>query len=64
MKRRHEQKLIILALLLLICFNLPIVLLFDSAQPLAGIPIIYFYFFSVCVFSILISLYIVNRYHE
>ncbi|ESU18799.1 hypothetical protein FCR2A7T_22020 [Flavobacterium cauense R2A-7] len=64
MKRRHEQKLIILALLLLICFNLPIVLLFDSAQSLAGIPVIYFYLFSVCVFSILISLYIVNRYHE
>lgn len=64
MKRRHEQKLIILALLLLICFNLPIVLLFDSAQSFAGIPVIYFYLFSVCVFSILISLYIVNRYHE
>lgn len=64
MKRRHEQKLIILALLLLICFNLPIVLLFDSAQSLVGIPVIYFYLFSVCVFSILISLYIVNRYHE
>ncbi|MEW5675372.1 hypothetical protein ABGT15_03575 [Flavobacterium enshiense] len=64
MKRRHEQKLIILSLLLLICFNMPILLLFDSAASLFGVPVIYFYIISICVFSIIISLYIVNKYHE
>ncbi|MFY0483006.1 hypothetical protein ACI6PS_10380 [Flavobacterium sp. PLA-1-15] len=64
MKKRHEQKLIILSLLLLLCFNMPLLLIFDSAASLGGIPIIYVYFFSVWIFSILISLLVIKRYYE
>ncbi len=64
MKKRHQHKLLIISVLLLIGFNMPIVLLFDSSQSIYGIPAIYIYFFSITLFSILISLLIVNRYNE
>ncbi|RYY32006.1 MAG: hypothetical protein EOP46_19970 [Sphingobacteriaceae bacterium] len=64
MKKRHEQKLIILSILLLMAFNMPLLLLFDSAQPVLGIPVIYIYFFSVSLASVIISFYIIRRYYE
>ncbi|ALM47694.1 hypothetical protein AMR72_01530 [Flavobacterium psychrophilum] len=64
MKKRHEQKLIILSILLLMAFNMPLLLLFDSAQPVFGVPVIYVYFFSVWLASILVSLYVIKRYYE
>lgn len=64
MKKRHEQKLIIVSLMLLLGFNMPLMLLFDSAASLGGIPVIYIYFFSLWLFSILISLLVIKRYYE
>jgi hypothetical protein len=64
MKKRHQQKLIILSLLLLIGLNMPIVLLFDSSESLMGFPVIYIYVFSVWLFSVLVSLIAVKRYNE
>ena len=64
MKQRHQQKLVIISLVLLIALNLPIVLLFDSADSLLGFPVIYIYIFSVWLFSILLSFIIIKRYHE
>ncbi|MGL2967109.1 hypothetical protein [Flavobacterium sp. XGLA_31] len=64
MKKRHQQKLVILSLGLLIGLNIPIVLLFDSAQCLLGFPVIYIYIFSVWAFSVLLSYIIIKRYHE
>jgi hypothetical protein len=64
MKQRHQQKLVIISLVLLIALNLPIVLLFDSADSVLGFPVIYIYIFSVWFFSALLSLLIIKRYHE
>jgi hypothetical protein len=64
MKQRHQQKLVIISLVLLIALNLPIVLLFDNADSLLGFPVIYIYIFSVWLFSVLLSLLIIKRYHE
>lgn len=64
MKKRHQQKLIVLSIFLLIALNLPILLLFDSSKVLLGFPIIYIYIFSVWIFSILLSMLVVNRYYE
>jgi hypothetical protein len=64
MKKRHQQKLVIVSILLLIGLNLPIVLLFDSAEALLGFPIIYIYIFSIWLFSVLMALLIVKRYNE
>ncbi|MFT7251270.1 MAG: hypothetical protein ACI9FW_001000 [Flavobacterium sp.] len=64
MKKRHQQKLIVLSIGLLIAFNLPILLLFDSSAPLFGFPVIYIYIFSLWLVSILVSMLVVNRYYE
>ncbi|WP_026978674.1 hypothetical protein [Flavobacterium tegetincola] len=64
MNKRHQQKLIILTITLLLCFNMPLLLLFDSASSVGGIPVIYVYLFSLCVVSILISLLVIKRYYE
>ncbi|MDI6049447.1 hypothetical protein QLS31_06365 [Flavobacterium sp. XS2P24] len=64
MKKRHEQKLVILSMLMLLALNVPLLLLFDSSQPLFGFPIIYIYIFSAWLFSIAISYIIIKRYYE
>ena len=64
MKKRHQQKLIVLSLLLLLVLNLPIVLLFDSADNVLGFPVIYIYIFSIWLFSVLMSWIVVQRYYE
>jgi hypothetical protein len=51
-------------MVLLIGLNLPILLLFDSAERFMGFPVIYIYIFSVWLFSILLSFIIIKRYHE
>ncbi|WP_084625946.1 hypothetical protein [Flavobacterium soli] len=64
MKKRHEQKLIILSLILILCFNMPLLLIFDSATSVGGMPLVYVYFFSLWIFSVLISLLVIKRYYE
>ncbi|KGD67798.1 hypothetical protein B0A61_07535 [Flavobacterium aquatile LMG 4008 = ATCC 11947] len=64
MKKRHQQKFVIVSMVLLIGFNMPIVLLFDSSNNLFGFPVVYIYFFSIWLFSILLSMLIVKRYNE
>jgi len=64
MKKRHEQKLIILSMLLLLALNIPLLLLFDTSEPLLGMPIIYIYIFSAWLFSIAITFLIIKRYYD
>jgi len=64
MKKRHEQKLIILSMLMILALNIPLILLFDSSEPLFGFPIIYIYIFSAWAFSIGITYFIIKKYYE
>ncbi|MBE4949338.1 hypothetical protein [Chryseobacterium culicis] len=64
MKKRHEQKLIILSVGLMIAFSIPISLLFNSDREVLGYPMILIYLFAVWMISIIISLVIVKRYDE
>jgi hypothetical protein len=64
MKKRHIQKFVILSLLLWMAFNFPILLLFNSADAILGIPIIYFYIFSVWTLSIIVSFIFIKKYNE
>jgi ABC-type sugar transport system permease subunit len=64
MKKRHEQKLIILSFGLLIAFSIPVSLLFNSDREIFGYPMILVYIFIVWMISILISLVIVKKYDE
>lgn len=64
MKKRHQQKLIVLSFFLLMALNFPLLLLFDSFKLMVGLPIIYVYLFGVWLLSIIVSVIIVNRYYE
>lgn len=64
MKKRHEQKLILLSVGLMIAFSIPISLLFNSDREVLGYPMILIYLFAVWMISIIISFVIVKRYDE
>lgn len=64
MKKRHEQKLIILSIGLMMAFSIPISLLFNSEKDVFGYPMILIYMFAVWMISIIISFVIVKKYDE
>jgi len=64
MKKRHEQKLILLSAGLLIAFSIPISLLFNSEKEVLGFPRILVYVFFIWMVSIVISFFIVKKYDE
>lgn len=64
MKKRHEQKLIILSIGLLMAFSIPISLLFNSDREVFGYPMILVYIFVVWMISIIISFVIIKKYDE
>jgi len=64
MKKRHQQKLIVLSILLLCMFNIPILLIFNNSVTFMGFPLIYFYIFFVWIASIVISYIILKKYYE
>lgn len=64
MKRRHEQKFIIISLSLFFMLNLPLLLLFDSSDAVFGMPIIYIYIFSVWLLAAFLSWIILKKYVE
>ncbi|WP_250432494.1 hypothetical protein [Hanstruepera flava] len=64
MKKRHEQKLVVLALALLLLFNVPFLLIFNVEGQVLGIPIIYFSIFTIWFAAIIISYMILKRHYE
>ncbi|EDM44129.1 hypothetical protein SCB49_11077 [unidentified eubacterium SCB49] len=64
MKKRHEQKLIILSIALFLVFNIPFVLIFNFEGAIFGIPTFYFSTFSIWLLSIVISAIVLNRHYE
>ncbi len=64
MKKRHEQKLIVLAIALFLIFNIPFLLIFNLEGAIFGIPTFYFSIFSVWLLSIIISYIVLKRHYE
>lgn len=64
MKKRHQQKLVILSIALFILFNAPVLLLFNRSQELVGFPIIYVYLFIVWAASSISSFFIFKKFDE
>ncbi len=64
MKKRHEQKLIVLSIALFLLFNIPFVLIFNFEGAVFGIPTFYFCIFSIWLLSIIISGIVLKRYYE
>ena len=64
MKIRHQQKLVILSIVLFILLNAPVLLLFNSARQWAGIPSVYAYLFAVWAGSCVSSYFIFKKFDE
>jgi len=64
MKKRHQQKLIILSVILLFLFNIPLILLFNKGVAFMGLPILYIYIFFIWIASIIVSYLILKKYYE
>ncbi|MGR7814008.1 hypothetical protein [Lacinutrix undariae] len=64
MKKRHEQKLVVLALALFLIFNIPFILVFNVEGVVLGIPVLYFSIFSIWLLSIVISYIVLKRHYE
>ena len=64
MKKRHEQKLILLSVVLLFLLNIPIVLIYNTRESIMGFPKIYFVIFMICLSSVFISYLILSKFHD
>ncbi|WP_066756187.1 hypothetical protein [Crocinitomix algicola] len=64
MKKRHEQKLVILGVALFMLFNIPLVQIFEGTGVLFGFPVIYFSIFSIWILAVLITYIIIKRHYE
>lgn len=64
MKKRHEQKLVVLSIALIALFNIPLVMIFSQDGNILGFPTLYFFIFLVWTVAIGISYIILSRYHE
>ncbi|WP_412984694.1 hypothetical protein [Pontimicrobium sp. IMCC45349] len=64
MKKRHEQKLVILSFALLVVLNVPFLLVFNIDGVVLGMPTFYFSIFSVWLVSIIVSYVVLKRHYE
>ena len=64
MKKRHEQKLVVLSITLFLIFNIPFVLVFNLEGAILGIPTFYFSVFSIWLLSIVVSYIVLIRHYE
>ena len=64
MKKKHQQKLVLLSILLFLSFNAPFLLIFNDFKFILGIPIIYIYIFIIWLISIFVSYFIFKLFDE
>lgn len=64
MKKRHEQKLVVLALTTALLLNVPFIMIFNEESAIFGIPVFYIAVFFIWLLSIVISYIIIKRHYE
>ncbi len=64
MKKRHEQKLIVLSIALFFIFNVPFLLIFNLEGHVFGVPLFYVFIFSIWLLSTIISYIVLKRHYE
>lgn len=64
MKKRHQQKLVILAIVLTVLFNYPMLLSFSHSFSILGFPAFYFFVFLIWLIAIFITYRIMNKFYE
>ena len=64
MKKRHEQKLVLISFVLFFLFNVPFLLIYNIDDAIWGIPVLYFSIFSIWLASVVISMIILKKFYE
>lgn len=64
MKKRHQQKFVILAVVLFFLWNVPFVSVFDGRAHLLGFPLFYIFIFVSWFIAIVISFIILKKFYE
>jgi len=64
MKKRHQQKLVVLGVVLFFLWNVPFVTIFDGDFDILGFPALYIFIFMVWAIAIVFSYIILKRFYE
>jgi len=64
MKKRHQQKLVVLGIVLFFIWNVPFVSIFNGDFQVLGFPAFYVYIFLSWLVSIIIAYNILKRFYE
>lgn len=64
MKNRHQLKIVFISLCLMLLWNIPIVMLFNSSDMIFGFPMLYFFIFSTWLLAIIITYVIILKYDK
>jgi hypothetical protein len=64
MKKRHQQKLILVSIVLFFLWNVPFVTLFDSDGHFFGFPKFYVFIFLSWLIAIVLAYIILKRFYE
>jgi hypothetical protein len=64
MKKRHEQKLVILSVALFFLFNVPFLLIYNIEGAIWGIPVLFFSIFGIWLAGVILSMVILKRHYE
>jgi len=64
MKKRHQQKLILISIVLFFIWNVPFVGIFDGDAQVLGFPILYVFLFISWLLSIILTYIILKKFYE
>lgn len=64
MKKRHQQKLVVLAAVLFLIWNVPFVTIFDVDFQILGFPAFYVFIFLSWLVSSIVAYRILKKFYE
>ncbi|AWX45869.1 hypothetical protein HME9304_02899 [Flagellimonas maritima] len=64
MKKRHQQKLVVLSILIFFLWNVPFITIFDVDYQIMGFPAFYIFIFVSWFIAVIVSYIILRKYYE
>jgi len=64
MKKRHQQKIIIISICLILLWNIPAIMLFNLDGVILGFPTLYFFIFITWLLAVVSTFFIIKKYDK
>lgn len=64
MKKRHQQKLVVISIILFFAWNVPFITIFDTNFHFLGFPALYIYIFISWLLAITLSYWVLKKFYE